>query len=103
MILPLILAGNLAAAPPAAAAQAGQPAATDIVIVARKRKCRVQLKGALLSDRELDAYAAQWAKGEAVKVHVPSTASYQCLAKIMFRLNDRGVTRAQFIDERTVP
>jgi len=101
MILPLILAGNLAAAPPPAPAQATQT--TDIVIVARKRKCRVQLKGTLLSDRELDSYAAQWAKGEAVKVHVPSTASYQCLAKIMFRLSDRGVTRAQFIDERTVP
>ncbi len=49
----------------------------------------MQLKGALLSDHELDAFAAQWAKGEAIRVHVPSTASYKCLAKIMFRLGDR--------------
>jgi biopolymer transport protein ExbD len=86
-----------------AASATDAPQATDIVIVAKKRKCRVQLGNALLSDRELDAYAAQWMKGETVKIHVPSNASYECLAKIMFRLNDRGVTRAQFVDERTAP
>lgn len=98
MILPLIL-GALASATAGDAAQA----ATEIVVVAKKRKCRLQLRGALLSDRELDAYAAQWAKGETVKVHVPSSASYKCLATIMFRLSDRGVTRAVFVDERTEP
>jgi hypothetical protein len=93
----------LAAAVTPGAAQPDPAPSTDIVVVARKRKCRVQLKGALLSDRELDAYATQWARGEAVKVHVPSNASYKCLAQIMFKLTDRGVTRAQFVDERTAP
>jgi hypothetical protein len=102
MILPLILA-NLAAALPAGAGREDPATTTDIVVVARKRKCRVQLGSALLSERELDAYAAQWAKGEIVKVHVPSNASYKCLAQIMFRLGDRGVTRAEFVDERTGP
>lgn len=102
MILPLVLAG-FAAVLPAEAAQAGPAPATDIVVVARKRKCRVQLKGALLSNHELDAYAAQWARGELVKLHVPSSASYKCLAEIMFKLGDRGVNRAEFVDERTAP
>jgi hypothetical protein len=99
----LLILANLAAASPAQASPPDPSSATDVVVVARKRKCRVQLKGVLLSDRELDSYAAQWARGERIRVHVPSNASYKCLATIMFRLHDRGVTRAEFIDERTVP
>jgi hypothetical protein len=93
----IFLLGALGSAPAATAPP------TDIVVVAKKRKCRVQLGGALLSDRELDSYAMQWARGEEIRIHVPSTASYRCLAQIMFRLNERGVTRAQFLDERTDP
>jgi hypothetical protein len=102
VVIPLILA-SLAASAPAGSAQADGSPAIDIVVVARKRKCRVQLKGVLLSERELDGYAEQWAKGERVKVHVPSNASYKCLAEIMFKLSDRGVALAEFVDERTVP
>ena len=96
MLLVLALAGLIVPQ-----TQADPPAPAEITVVARKRKCRVQLGNALLSDRELDAYAEQWAPGEAVRIHVPSNASYRCLAQIMFRLTDRGVTRAEFVDERT--
>jgi hypothetical protein len=102
MILLSVLAA-MAVSPSPTDARTGDAEATDIVVVAKKRKCRVQLGAALLSARELDAYAAQWATGVTVRVHVPSNASYNRLATILFRLNDRGVTRAEFVDERTAP
>jgi hypothetical protein len=102
MISTLLLLAAVEAAPEAAAKDASTPT-TDIVVVAKKRKCRVQLGDAILSDRELDDYATQWAQGQEVRVHVPSTASYRCLAQIMFKLGHRGVTRAVFLDERTDP
>ncbi len=98
----LSLLANLAASPTPASPPESAPA-TDVVVVARNRKCRVQLKGVVLSERELDAYATQWAQGERVKVHVPSNASYKCLAEIMFKLEDHGVIFAEFVDERTAP
>lgn len=90
MILAFLLL-QLAAAP-------AEPPVADIVVVARRQKCDVSIASRLISDREFRARAREWATGTIVRVHAPARSSYQCLAKIMFKLGDYGVTRAEFVD-----
>ena len=77
--------------------QSAPASTTDIVVVAKRQRCRVQLHGTVLSNHELDRYAAEWAANQQVRISVAPGASYKCLAKIMFRLADRGVTHAYFV------
>lgn len=74
------------------------PTPDDVVVVARRGKCGVAIANRLLSSKEFNARAAEWAKGTPVRVLVPASSDYRCLAKIMFKLGDRGVTRAEFVD-----
>lgn len=83
---------------------AAQSASTDvvdadeIVVTAVKQKCRVRLADRLLSDREFDARAREWAAGRPLRVVAPAGADYKCLARIAFRLNDRGVKLIHWVD-----
>lgn len=77
-----------------------QAAPADVVVTARKRHCDVSVANRILSDHEFDARAAEWAAGVPVRVHAPDGASRKCLAKIFFKLADRGVTRVEFVDQR---
>jgi biopolymer transport protein ExbD len=72
----------------------------EIVVTAtRKGKCRIQRADQTLSDRQFDKNAGEWASlGTPVRVVTPTRADYKCLAKIVFRLNDRGVRLIQFVD-----
>ena len=70
----------------------------EIVVRASRRKCRMEIANRILSDSEFKARAAEWAAGRPIRVVVPAGTHYRCLAKIMFRLNDHGVTRAHFLD-----
>ena len=74
-----------------------QATAGDIVVVARK-SCRLSIAGAAVDGRALDRYAAAWREGRPVRIVVPAGARTRCLAKVMFRLHDRGVTQAEFVD-----
>lgn len=71
----------------------------EIIVRATKRKCAVGVADRLLSDKEFKARAAEWAAGKPVRVIVPPRTDYKCLAKIMFKLNDHGVVRADFVDQ----
>jgi predicted transcriptional regulator of viral defense system len=75
-----------------------EPPVADIVVTARERKCDVSIADRLISDKEFRARAREWATGTIVRVHAPDRTSYRCLAKIMFKLGDHGVTRAEFVD-----
>lgn len=70
----------------------------EIVVRGSRRKCQMSVASRILSDAEFKARAAEWAAGRPVRVLVPAGTTYKCRARIMFRLNDHGVTRAQFID-----
>lgn len=74
------------------------PAEDEIVVRASRRKCEMAIADRILSDAEFKARAAEWAAGKPVRVIVPNGTDYKCLAKIMFRLNDHGVTHAAFVD-----
>ncbi|TKD52839.1 hypothetical protein [Sphingomonas baiyangensis] len=78
--------------------QQAEPTAEEIVVTARKGSCRTQWRGGALSGRQLDALAGDWAAGIPVQVRAQRRADYKCLAKVAFRLADRGVTRVTFID-----
>jgi len=101
----------LAPAPPAGAASAAAAAAPagveeqEIVVTAtRKGECRIQRADQTLSDRQFDKSAGEWASlGTPVRVVTPTRADYKCLAKIVFRLNDRGVRLIQFVDRAAPP
>ena len=85
----------------AAAAEPVPPPAAEpveIVVTARRSKCRVQVADRVLSERELNARADEWAKGTAVRIVAPERLGYKCLAKIAFRLSDRGVRLIEFVD-----
>lgn len=71
---------------------------TDVVVVARKRRCDVSVADRILSSKEFDARAAEWAAGVPIRVSAPDRASRKCLAKIVFRLADRGVMRVEFVE-----
>ncbi|HEU0043114.1 hypothetical protein [Sphingomonas sp.] len=75
-----------------------QAAPTDVVVIARKRRCDVSVADRILSSREFDARAAEWAAGVPVRVHAPSSSSRKCLTRIMFKLADRGVRLVEFVD-----
>ena len=70
----------------------------DIVVQAKRARCSVQLRGREMSKREFDAHVRDWARGTPVRVIAPDRASYRCLATIMFKLSDRGVTAVEFVD-----
>jgi biopolymer transport protein ExbD len=91
------------AAPAAPAPAAAGVDEQEIVVTAtRKGKCRIQRADQTLSDREFDRSAGEWASlGTPVRVVTPTRADYQCLAKIVFRLGDRGVRLIHFVDRPT--
>ena len=106
--LGLILAAALAQPTPAAGQDRALPAAEmeepEIVIRAVRGKCRIQLDNRAVSDRELSARAGEWAAlGTPVRVIAPDGASYKCLAKITFKLNDKGVRLIRFVDRDEAP
>ena len=83
----------------ALAAQAGD----EIVIVAKDRgRCDLSIAGRVIRDPEFRARAAQWAAGRAIRVVVPAGTPTRCLAKIMFKMNDYGIKRAEFVDDGQV-
>jgi biopolymer transport protein ExbD len=92
-----LLLASMAAPPPAAA----EPA--EIVVRAVRKKCRVQIADRILTDPEFNARLEEWAKGVPVSVVVPADTDYKCLAKIVFRLNDKGVSRVEFVDRPSLP
>lgn len=69
----------------------------DIVVVGKKN-CDLSAAGKAISGKALDARAAEWRAGRPVVVAVPASLRTKCLAKVMFRLQDRGVTQAVFVD-----
>lgn len=75
--------------------------ADEIVVTAARRKCHVRLADRILSDSEFSAHAEEWAKGKPVRVAAPDSASYKCLAKIAFRLSEKGVRLIEFVDRET--
>ena len=74
------------------------PEPVEIVVRARRRKCDVSVANRILSDREFNARAAEWAAGTPVRVVAPERSSYRCLARITFRLADKGVRQVEFVD-----
>lgn len=70
----------------------------EIVVTAVKDKCKVRLADRMLSDRDFDQRARLWAAGRPVRVISPRGAGYKCLAKIAFRLQDKGVTLIEWVD-----
>ena len=78
--------------------QASGPQADDIIVRAVRHKCQVRIADRILSDPEFNAHAKEWAQGKPVRVIAPAHADYKCLAKIAFRLNDKGVRLIYFVD-----
>lgn len=74
--------------------QAAEPG--EVVVTARKRKCEIAIADRIVKDKEFRARAAEWAGGTPVRVVIANGASYKCLAKIVFKLNDYGVRRVTF-------
>ena len=70
----------------------------EIRVRGTRRKCAIEIAHRTISDAEFKARAAEWAAGKPVRVIVPAGTDYKCLARIMFRLNDHGVVRADFVD-----
>jgi len=89
-----VLAGLLQSAAPAPAEVAGG----EVVVVATRGKCGIAIANRILSSAEFSERSAEWARGVPVRVIVPAGSDYRCLARIMFKLADKGVTRAEFID-----
>ncbi len=75
----------------------------EIVVVAKPRKCVLSSAGRTLRDADFKRHAAEWAAGLPVRIVVPRAARTQCLAKIMFKLHDYGVTKAEFVDMPGTP
>jgi hypothetical protein len=69
----------------------------EIVVTAKRQTCQAFLRGEALSDRELDRYARDWKAGAPVRIRAPSQSDYHCLAKIAFKLNEKGVRLIQFV------
>ena len=74
-----------------------------IVVTAERRKCSMKLANRVLSDPEFKAHLAEWRVGRPLRVYAPAGASYKCLAKIVFKLNDKGVTNFRFVDHPDAP
>jgi hypothetical protein len=75
-----------------------QAAPADVVVVARKKRCDIAVAERILSSAEFDARAAEWAAGVPVRVSAPTASSRKCLARIVFRLADRGVRQVEFME-----
>lgn len=78
-------------------------APVEVVVVARRRKCDTSVAGRILSTREFDARAADWAAGTPVRVVAPARSDLRCLARITFRLADKGVRQVEFVDPPPQP
>jgi hypothetical protein len=99
VLLPLFAAALQAAAPQSVTPPSlPLPAQDEVVVVATRKRCGIAIADRILSSREFNQRSAEWARGVAIRVAVPAGSDYRCLAKIMFRLADRGVIRAEFID-----
>jgi hypothetical protein len=97
---PIFALAALLADPSAAAA----PDGPEIVVRAVRGKCRIQLDERNLSDREFSARAGEWASlGTPVRVISPRGADYKCLARIAFKLNEKGVRLIHFVDRVPEP
>jgi hypothetical protein len=70
----------------------------EVVVVATRTRCGLSIANRILSSKEFNQRSADWARGASVRVAVPAGSDYRCLSKIMFRLADKGVTRAVFVD-----
>jgi len=94
-VIAALLAALISQAQPA---EEGASAPTIVVTGARAGRCQVRLADRSLSDRQLAAHAREWAAlGTPVSVvHTPG-AHYRCLARIAFRLQDRGVRLTHFV------
>jgi hypothetical protein len=82
----------------AAANPAGTATPDEIVVTATKWKCQYRMASRILSDRALDERARIWALGKPVRIVTPAAADRKCLAKIAFRLADKGVRLIEFVD-----
>lgn len=71
-----------------------------IIVTGSRHKCSVRLADKPLSDPEFAAHAAEWAAGRPVRVYAPAASDTACLARIMFKLSEKGVRVAHFVDER---
>lgn len=74
------------------------PLGDEIVVTAARQSCRVKHGERQLSDRQLDDLAREWAAGRPVRVVTDPAARVACLAKIAFKLADRGVRFIEFVD-----
>ncbi len=75
----------------------------EIIVVAKSRKCDLSSAGRTLRNADFRKYAVDWAAGHPVRIVVPRAARTMCLAKIMFKLHDHGVTQAEFVDMPGTP
>lgn len=84
----------------ALAQQADEPQPDEIVVRGYKSKCRIELAGKQLTDRQFDQRAELWAAGRPVRVVTPPGRGqdYKCLARIAFRLQDKGVTLIEWVE-----
>lgn len=84
---------------PAPAQPAPEPT-TIVVTGSRPGKCRMRLADRALSDRQFEAHAGVWARlGRAIRVVHPARTDHLCLARIAFRLHDRGVRVFHFVEQ----
>jgi hypothetical protein len=97
MILLAILLAAQATLPPPATPAPAPPVGDDIVVVARAQKCGLRFADRDMSDAEFNHRAKDWAAGVPVRVIARQNADTKCLAKIAFRLADRGVKLIQFV------
>ena len=85
----------------AAALLLQQPAEGDMIVVTAERsRCSVRLADKPLSDPEFAAHAAEWAAGRPLRVYAPRASDQDCLTRIVFKLNKKGVRVIHFVDAR---
>lgn len=93
----ILLAAALSAQP---AVSAAPPEPTTIVVTGTRRKCRMRLADRALSDRQFEAHVGEWARlGRAIRIAHPARTDHLCLARIAFRLHDRGVRVFHFVEQ----
>jgi len=99
----VLLALGQALLPPPAAAFGADEAVDEIVVTAiDKKKCRVRFADRDMNDAELKRRSDEWAAGRPLRVIARASTDIKCLAKIAFKLADRGVTRIQFVEPKDV-
>jgi hypothetical protein len=73
----------------------------EIVVTAiSKTKCRIRFADRDMNNDELRRRSTEWAAGKPLRVVARASTDIKCLAKIAFKLADRGVTRIQFIEPK---